>query len=319
MKNVTSFERWLIQRAAASTGSMASRFSLQNNFQMNCSTANGDIDWKPPGPHLRRNVGAYLRPIWSSSFGFPALEENADLAEPFFPVSPTMLLLSARSCFSTKNASSKIMDASKTCPPIFSAALVIAPMYCEIRPSNTTIDGSVAAYPSTFSDLDAWNPPEHSASRRSATDSNRSTNLVSMATETAQTSLHSNTSDPLENEYFILRRLLDNKELAFKKEKAGAFERIGDTYRVIDSCLESTTSFPLLPRSHENFENLSSLILLNGYQASRSGRAQRDAAALAMQGWHEQRLLRYGLMVKFGVKKPQERADLIAYLKESTA
>nr|GMC86855.1 diacylglycerol kinase 5-like [Ipomoea batatas] len=68
-----------------------------------------------------------------------------------------------------------------------------------------------------------------------------------------------------------------------------------------------------------NFENLSSLILLNGYQASRSGRAQRDAAARAMQGWHEQRLLRYGLMVKFGVKKPQERADLIAYLKESTA
>nr|GLL25459.1 uncharacterized protein LOC109154292 [Ipomoea trifida] len=72
-------------------------------------------------------------------------------------------------------------------------------------------------------------------------------------------------------------------------------------------------------KKKQNFENLSSLILLNGYQASRSGRAQRDAAARAMQGWHEQRLLRYGLMVKFGVKKPQERADLIAYLKESTA
>nr|GLL47023.1 ankyrin repeat-containing protein ITN1-like [Ipomoea trifida] len=38
----------------------------------------------------------------------------------------------------------------------------------------------------------------------------------------------------------------------------------------------------------------------NGYQASGSGRARRDAAARAMQGWHEQRLLRYGLMVKFG-------------------
>lgn len=32
----------------------------------------------------------------------------------------------------------------------------------------------------------------------------------------------------------------------------------------------------------------------NGHQASGSGRARRDAAARAMQGWHEQRLLRYG-------------------------
>nr|GMC90856.1 diacylglycerol kinase 5-like [Ipomoea batatas] len=35
-------------------------------------------------------------------------------------------------------------------------------------------------------------------------------------------------------------------------------------------------------------------------------RAQRDAAARAMQGWHEQRLLRYGLMVKFGMQEPEE-------------
>lgn len=32
----------------------------------------------------------------------------------------------------------------------------------------------------------------------------------------------------------------------------------------------------------------------SGYQAPGSGRARRDAAARAMQGWHSQRLLGYG-------------------------
>lgn len=36
------------------------------------------------------------------------------------------------------------------------------------------------------------------------------------------------------------------------------------------------------------------LLLLQGNQASGSGRARRDAAARAMQGWHSQRLLGNG-------------------------
>ena len=37
-----------------------------------------------------------------------------------------------------------------------------------------------------------------------------------------------------------------------------------------------------------------SLPIDSGYQASGSGRARRDAAARAMQGWHSQRLLGNG-------------------------
>ena len=36
------------------------------------------------------------------------------------------------------------------------------------------------------------------------------------------------------------------------------------------------------------------LVQANGYQAPGSGRARRDAAARAMQGWHVQRLYGYG-------------------------